>query len=317
MTTDLYIGLARNRPAHSLLGAGSDIPTVNDVRAACEAGQLVAVGVNNNAYVTTLYGQSVFIRERTVDHGPYLQTFAGERFVADLFAESLVVNIPRLHAVVVDECRLERYAVFDAIEGSPLTWGSDDITALANVLATIHDVRGTGLGDVRGPFHYGEPGAFIDAVLQAEISRVEYGSPMDSVLRPLRKGFDVSPVFSGEPTCLCHGDVHRDNFMRDTSGRLWALDWEAAKYRVAAADFNQLRNGWLDAAGQDELLRTYAEIRGRYIIDFSRQIAILTLLWHVRTYNFFTAVKGVSPDDDALRVHTRGVASELAAMSSR
>lgn len=97
--------------------------------------------------------------------------------------------------------------------------------------------------------------------------------------------------FAGEAPCLCHGDVHRRNVLIAPNGRVILLDWEAVRYRVAAADFNQTRVDWLCPATDATTVAAYADRTGRDAGVFATQVAILRLLWHLRTYNFEVRVR--------------------------
>lgn len=120
-------------------------------------------------------------------------------------------------------------------------------------------------------------------------------------------------VFRNEPVVLCHGDVHAGNWLPDRASRLWLVDWEAARFRVAASDFNQLHWHWLDRKSQDLLLGHYAHISGRDLRPLYAQVGVTRLLWHLRTYNFYTLVQGEAPGAHAAHLdHAAGLLSDIA-----
>lgn len=265
------------------------------VEESCQSGRLIVSGPLNDAYEVSLLGGKRFVRHRTVDDEDYGQTFAGERFLpADLF---LKVRIPTLQQLVLDTGGTVRFAVFEYVEGEPPDWENPSmLDDLASVLLEIHNFEGPGYGDIGGPFQQTRAGDFIVGLIADELERLSRATHLELALigrRPELARFTAA--FEGELPRLCHGDVHAANFLADTMGSIWALDWEAARYRVPAADFNQLHNGWLSKQGQGAVLNRYLEGSGRSRAEFEAQIRILRLLWHLRTYNFSTQILGALP----------------------
>ena len=116
-------------------------------------------------------------------------------------------------------------------------------------------------------------------------------------------------LFAGEPVVLCHGDIHRGNVIGDVTGQLWLVDWEAVRFRVAAADFNQLHQDWLTQAQERIVVDEYVRLTGHEPERLRRQIAFLRVLWHLRTLNFHIRVHGQTIDSQ--RRHVEGIRALL------
>jgi aminoglycoside phosphotransferase (APT) family kinase protein len=270
----------------------SDLGVV-EVRLACAQGHLIVRGPLNDAYRVTLRGQLVFVRHRTVRDAEYGQTFAAEQYVYELLDSR--VRIPRLLALVADQGE-PAYAVFDFVSTQLTDWTSMRALAeLAHTLAAIHEVRGEKLGYV------GQEGLEVDAadylrqLYADELSRTE-----PQVQRAIGSDYltnwlcAVRDLFEDEPIVLCHGDVYQPNVLTDLAGNLWLIDWEAARYRVAASDFNQMRHGWLTYSQEQAVMREYVRLTGVDLDRLSGQVVSLRVLWHVRTLNFYMRVHSQS-----------------------
>ncbi|MEV7013769.1 aminoglycoside phosphotransferase family protein [Streptosporangium sp. NPDC051022] len=267
--------------------------THHDLRRLCAAGRSITKGPLNDTYAGTLGGRPVFVRHRVLDDPGYGQTFAGERYVSALLSGR--VRVPEVLQVVADEQGRDRFAVFEFVDGRAPDWEAPEVlTALADRLLAIHAIPADGLGDVGGALsRTAVPRYLLDLIRrECELLPRHAGDPLIGAPDALA---GAMACFEGERPCLCHGDVHRENWLVDQAGELWTLDWEAARFRVAAADFNQMRAGWLTAGQEEIVLSRYLERSGRDRAVFTRQIAILRLLWHIRTYNFQVLVRGRSP----------------------
>ncbi|GAA3075300.1 phosphotransferase [Streptosporangium carneum] len=268
--------------------------THHDLRRLCAAGRSITKGPLNDTYAGTLGGRAVFVRHRVLDAPGYGQTFAGERYVSPLLSGR--VRMPEILQVVPDEQGRDRFAVFEFVDGRTPDWEAPEVlAALADRLLAVHAVTADGLGEVGGPLsRVAAPRYLLDLIRrECELLPRHAGDRLIGAADLLG---EAMACFEGEAPCLCHGDVHRENWLADESGELWALDWEAARFRVAAADFNQMRAGWLTAEQEEVVLSRYLERSGRDRAVFTRQIAILRLLWHVRTYNFQVLVRGRAPE---------------------
>lgn len=266
--------------------------THHDLRRLCATGRPITKGPLNDTYAATLGGRAVFVRHRVLDDPCYGQTFAGERHVGPLLSGR--VRVPEILQVVADERGVDRFAVFEFVDGHAPDWDDPEVlTALADRLLDVHAIPADGLGDVGGPLSRTAVPEHLLGLLRRECEL------LPAHAGPLRGAADLltgaMTCFEKEEPCLCHGDVHRGNWLVDRAGELWTLDWEAARFRVAAADFNQMRAGWLTAEQEEIVLSRYLERSGRDRTVFTRQIAILRLLWHLRTYNFQVLVRGRSP----------------------
>jgi len=262
---------------------------VDDVRRACAQGRLLVRGPLNDAYAATLRGHPVFIRHRTVRDAEYGQTFAAERYVYDQLDSR--VRVPRLLAVVAENGEAA-YAVFDFVPTQPTDWTSAETLAkLAGMLAAIHEIQGKGLGYVGHEGQATDVVGYLSQLYGDELERTE--QQVQHAIGADRLAFWVHAVdalFEDEPIVLCHGDVYQDNVLADLEGGLWLIDWEAARYRVAASDFNQIRHNWLNYPQEQALLREYVRLTGADGSRLSDQIASLRVLWHIRTLNFYVRV---------------------------
>ena len=262
---------------------GLDVLDEDEIEAAMhDSGRLIVEGPLNAAYDVNIRGRRYFLRKRVVVDPNYGQQFAAERRAAGLVRADL--NIPRLVQVVADRLGEERYAVFEFIAGREPDWRDPaNLDALAKVLASIHSVGGRMVGDITSDLQDIPLGTFIPELLLAEAERLRN----NAVLADQLAGFARSiTVFDQETPCLCHGDIHRGNFLTSPDGRFWTLDWEACRFRAAAADFNQLRVDWLDDDQEALLLTAYCAVTGRDEGRLRVQIRVLRILWYMRTYNF-------------------------------
>ncbi len=263
--------------------------SLDEVRQACAQGRLIVRGPLNDAYQAKLRGQTVFIRHRTVRDAEYGQTFAAEQYVYKLLDSR--VRIPPLLAVVADQGQAA-YAVFEFVPTQPTNWGSPEALAnLAQALAAIHEVKGDGLGYVGRESQKMEITGYLRQLYIDERSRTDPAVQQAIGKDRLAYWIDaVDALFDSEPIVLCHGDVYAANVLSDLGGNLWLIDWEAARYRVAASDFNQMRHGWLSYPQEQTLLREYVKVTGADGRRLSGQVASLRVLWHVRTLNFYMQV---------------------------
>ena len=249
-------------------------------------------GPLNDAFVIEIDGRRVFVRKRVLVDATYGQTFAGERFVPPVLRQH--IRVPALLGVIVDEEMRERFAVFAFVSGREPDWSTErTLRDLAEVLASIHRCPARGFGDVgRDPITCSAPD-FIQELIEAELGRLPPALEATRlILETLRPTARLVEVLDGETPVHCHGDVHRGNFLTDDGGDLWVLDWEAARFRVAASDFNQMSHRWLKPDQELLVMQEYARQSGRDLRWLTAQIAVLRVLWHLRTFNFQILVKG-------------------------
>jgi aminoglycoside phosphotransferase (APT) family kinase protein len=255
---------------------------------ACAAGLLIVSGPLNETYRVCVDGEALFVRRRTVFDAEYGQSFAGERQVPEEVARR--ARLPRLRHVVCDEEGREALAVFDWIDGRALRRGELP-DALIDLLAEIHALSAPGFGPVGD--HQATPDArpFVRLLIAAEAERLK-GTGLEADSRHVAEAAaDDLGCLAGEAPCLCHGDVHRRNVLLTPNGDVVLVDWEAVRYRVAAADFNQATVNWLSSAQDTAAVAAYADRCGRDRSTFAAQVALLRLLWHLRTYNFQVLVR--------------------------
>lgn len=284
--------------------------SATEIDTLCLAGERITNGPLNATFKVLHRQRSYFVRERLVRDEDYGQTFAGERYIPkDLHQHLFIPDLLN----VIHEGNVERFAIFRWIEGALPDWSSYDVLArLAEVLVTVHKHGSTGLGDVGVQLVTTPVPEFISNLLRAEYERL--GSYVPPALEACWEEYLqlVSTLFLDERPTLCHGDVHCGNLLWDASGRLWVLDWEAARFRVPAADFNQLQHRWLSEAQQDVVITRYCQETQRDPLLFRAQISALRVLWHVRTFNFQVQVLLARPQDYAY--HLDSAASLVGAL---
>jgi aminoglycoside phosphotransferase (APT) family kinase protein len=254
----------------------------------CAESELIARGPLNYTYRVELDGTPYIVRHRRKHVGAYGQTFAGERHLPDRLRRLL--RVPALLKVAPDSRGRDAFAIFELIETSPIRHGVDP-SELLEILTTIHDIQGSAMGDLGRPFQRVAAEAFLSRLIRDEVRHLEAAPPASAIRKVEQQVLRATACFKGEPPCLCHGDVHTGNFLRRRDGRISVIDWEAVRYRVAAADFNQLHDRWLSSAADLATMRAYAERQGRDFDVFARQVAILRFLWHLRTFNFYVRVQ--------------------------
>jgi hypothetical protein len=251
-----------------------------DLARFCAGARPITKGALNDTYAGELGDRPVFVRHRILDDPEFGQTFAAERYARPLVDGR--VSIPELLAVVPDARGLERYAVFEYVDGAEPDWDAAPVLrSLAEQLALVHSVPGDGFGDLGRRAERVTAPRFVETLLRREIARAPRQFAPAAELVPAAAGW-----FAGERPCLCHGDVWQANWLSGRDGTLWALDWEAARFRVAAADFNQMQADWLTPAQRSTVLTQYLALTGRDPEVFAAQVAVLRFLWHLRTYNF-------------------------------
>ena len=278
-------------------------------RQVCSSGHLIVSGPLNDAHRVTVHGEALFVRWRQVFDTEYGQSFAGERQVPTEIAHRAA--IPQLRHLVRDETGREAIAVFDWIDGRKPRCGElpDD---LIDLLAAVHEIPAPGFGNLGGPYATDEAGPFIGALIVTEAERLHQRGPETDARHAAEAALEHLVCFAGEPPCLCHGDIHRDNVIIKRDGAIALVDWEAVRYRVAAADFNQLTVDWLSEEQAGKVVAAYAERCGRDRRTLGAQIALMRLLWHLRTYNFKVLVRRERPSRH-LR-HLRAATDEFKAM---
>lgn len=274
--------------------------TVEDVQRLAWRGRVITDGPLNRTFAAALPGRDLFVRERLVHDDSYGQQFAGERLLEPALADAL--RVPRLLQVLSDAGR-ERFALFEFVPGGAPVWTRTRLVELAAALALVHSRSGSGLGDLAREASPLTPDAFLRRLLEEEIRRLPDGAPGELDLGPSSSLWGRLGVFEDEPIVLCHGDVHRHNFLTTAEGALAVVDWEAVRYRVAAADFNQMRHRWLDRQQWAWVRDAYLDATGREASRFERQVRVLRILWHLRTYNFHTRV--LRAPEPAHAVHLR------------
>ncbi|WP_371599956.1 phosphotransferase family protein [Streptomyces sp. NBC_00564] len=268
--------------------AWSDV-TAAETERACGEGRLITAGPLNNTYAVTLRGRPVFVRHRVVRDVEYGQTFAAERFVYGLLGPS--VNVPRLLFLCEDDGK-SAYAGFEFLVEEPTNWRAPGaLTFLAEALAAVHGVTAQELGNVGGPDGGTAIVPYLRGLFESELDRAPRDLTREVGHDRLRCWIgETAALFDGEPVTLCHGDVRDANIVTDRVGQNWLVDWEAARFRVAAADFNQLHYGWLAASQEESVHERYVELTGRDSGLLAEQIRSLRILWHLRTMNFYLLV---------------------------
>ena len=271
------------------------VPDTTALLQACEGAECVHRGPLNVGYrVVTAELGAAFVRLRLVHDEQYGQTFAAERYLEP--ASVAGINIPSLLAFS-DEPAI---AAFEWIDGSAPNWTSSALRQLASALARLHENTGAGFGDIAAPKIKSDAPRYLWQLFRTELHRARSAAlPADLAhnrTAQLRKLFDI---FVDEVPRLVHGDIHAGNLLQDKSGLLWLLDWEAARYRVAASDFNQAHTGWLTAEQDATLLTMYCCLTDRNEAAFRRQVQLMRALWHLRTFNFTNLVlRSAAAEDD-------------------
>lgn len=251
-----------------------------------ESGRLIVAGPLNNAYEVTIAGLRLFVRERVVVNAEYGQQFAAERHLMGLLGTA--VRVPRFIKVILDHSGGERFALFEFVAGTPPDWSdARTIRALADTLAAVHVVAGRRLGNITGPFSDLPVRPYLAGLMNTEAFRLTVDPALGLAVARFADSLDI---FDDEPIVLCHGDVHPGNFLTGIDAALWTLDWEACRYRVAAADFNQIAYQWMDPHQEQLLLDAYCDRTGRDGGRFREQVRALRLLWHIRTFNFYVNI---------------------------
>ncbi|AIQ63692.1 hypothetical protein PSTEL_11975 [Paenibacillus stellifer] len=255
------------------------------------SGHIIVRGPLNHAYRVESGRDKWFVRKRIIADGEYSQTFAAERWVYP--SVSHLVNVPRLHQVLPSPNGQGACAIFDYIDHIPIDWSRKEvIVKLAEALAHIHSVASDCVGYVGSAGPAADYDGAMKSLLHTELERFHCPNPgITALLSGYSEYADRHVVFNPEDNCLCHGDVHQGNFLLDHAGKLWVIDWEAARFRAAASDFNQAHYRWLSEDRQDLLLETYCKLTGKDKEAFMRGVVFFRVLWHVRTYNFYTRVK--------------------------
>lgn len=267
------------------LGSDAMIDAIS-MDAACRSGSLLTRGPLNDTYAVELDGDLFFVRRRTVHDLEYGQSFAAERYVPwGLIPQ---IRAPKLTCVVSSESGQEEFAVFPFIHGlRPCGVGANELHEVVNALGAIHSVAASGFGPVGATLSPNSAPDFLYALVDAELERLAAVCVPPTELLGLRSALPAAvEVFDGEAPCLTHGDVHPGNFSWDDGNTLWVVDWEAARYRVAAADFNQMTIDWLDKVTFDAVVVRYCELTDRDPVRFRCQVQLLQLLWLLRTHNF-------------------------------
>lgn len=267
-----------------------------EVMRLCRSGTLITRGPLNDTYRVEVGRTPLFVRHRVLRDAAYGQTFAAEEYLPQSIFRHM--RVPQLHRVLADHFGQRTYALFEFVTGRQPDWDhADALDELALNLARIHAIEGDAFGDICGPFKDGNAADYLYGLLDMEVSRLKtsYGKPPGFAESSMRLA-QLFEVFSSERPCLCHGDIHSGNFLTDTEGCIWTLDWEAARFRVAAADFNQIQTGWLSRKQQLQLVTRYCHLTGRDIETFYTQVRLLQLLWHLRTYNFEVLVRHMPPE---------------------
>lgn len=260
-----------------------------EIQRACTAGRLIVAGPLNNAYSAELDGRPVFIRQRVVQNEEYGQTFAAERFVYRLLGQN--IRVPPLLYIGKDNIR-PVCAVFEFVPSIPTDWTDpDNLIRLAETLASIHEIRGDRLGDIGQESDADDVVEFLYTLYTNEICRAPSEVVDDlghGILESWATG--VESVFRNEPIVLCHGDIRAANILSDEEANLWLVDWEAARFRVAGSDFNQIHFGWLNRDQEEAVVAEYSKMTSREPGALRTQINSLRILWHIRTLNFYTRV---------------------------
>lgn len=249
--------------------------------------RLIISGPLNDAYELRYEGRRYFLRLRTIVDPDYGQQFAAERIVYPLIPKS--INVPALLQIGSILQPPKPFAIFDFVEDKGTEWHTGgSLDDLCEILLGLHSIAGGRFGDVGGDVAWPASDAkgFFTAIFASELERLTEHSDVE----PFVDLLTMAELFSSETPVLCHGDIHRGNFLTGDRG-LVVIDWEASRWRVPSADFNQMHIGWLSLQEQQHVAKKYVAATSRDYSEFVRQIACLRAFWHIRTWNF-TAKSG-------------------------
>jgi thiamine kinase len=174
----------------------------------------IAGSLSNFAWHVSVPGQDRFVR--------YARS-GNEQLGADLHAEGEILRLVARAGIAPRVVRCDpsaRLLVTQWIagaSGSPAAAGCDHtIRQVATVLFQLHALAPP-------------PGVrVVDFAVQARL--LETALPADAV-RPLLAacaGEVLSRLGPAHAHALCHHDVHEQNLVTDSAGRLWLVDWEYA-----------------------------------------------------------------------------------------
>ena len=131
------------------------------------------------------------------------------------------------------------------------------------------------------------PEHFIQDYLHQLPSSLQSHRFLNEVLHYLSTHYEEH--FLSTPYCVCHGDLHHLNFLMDTTGKLFLVDWENVRLADPISDLTQLLchyfppsqwQIWLDSYGMTYDSPTLNRIRW-----YSLMNALLSIKHHYRTNN--------------------------------
>ncbi|MEZ4313112.1 MAG: phosphotransferase [Polyangiaceae bacterium] len=266
--------------------------------------KVLATGMLNTVYSVTLgdTGRRVVIRERQFQHPEYGQEFAAERFAYPLIEDADVLVPELIYVRNSADPFGAPFAIFEHIEGPTLDVLLDDpqtpqsqraalLEGLAQSLASIHRTRGPGYGTLTSiQLGSDQRREFFQGLFAREDERLARRAPhlaphyRAAVARWLDR-LDQLPRYLGEPR-LVHGDVHGRNVIVGSRNRLFFIDWEASRFRIAPYDLGQLChiNFRHQRASVDQLLRLYAGACGMesHMSALASAVEICRVFWLCR-----------------------------------
>ena len=122
------------------------------------------------------------------------------------------------------------YWVRDFIPGTPLatTHSDDDLQAVTKVLSTVHTQH------PRANLHTLD----VQAACSQYLAQCDGHS--EAVIRLKEEVSQLTPL-PADDACLCHLDPLPANWLRDSEGKLWLLDWEYAALAHPSLDYAALQ----------------------------------------------------------------------------
>ncbi|MDH4167685.1 MAG: phosphotransferase family protein [Gammaproteobacteria bacterium] len=232
------------RAARAALATGADTASL-----AAALFEPVAGSLSNFAWHVSVPGQDRFVRYARAGN---------EQLGADLHAEGEILRLVAQAGIAPRVVRCDpaaRLLVTQWIasaKGDPCAAGRDQtIRRVAPMLHRLHELKpppGTRVVDFAVQVRR------LEAVLPAEAARPALAACAAEVL---------SQLGPGRVNALCHHDVHAQNLVTDSAGRLWLVDWEYAGLGDSVFDLascaSQLR---LSAAGTGLLCDQYIRAGG-------------------------------------------------------
>jgi len=202
--------------------------------------QTLAGGVSGSRVYRLRRADDIVILKLTLAHSePYIWTRARREFAFyQTLADRLPVRTPRLLAGCADQdfgvCML-----LTAYQPAAPDWQAADYAAMAAQLADLHARFWANPDDLAAYDWLRQPALMTSAEeiasalsawrelrnqprLQPTLTAPAY----ESVCHKVTQIAAVDAIIRSWPAALCHGDCHRDNFLRDDQGNLVWADWQ-------------------------------------------------------------------------------------------